>query len=103
MQAEHAEHVPPVVPAVAEAGVRRYLTHVKTVVSSKGQIVLPAELRQRDKIRAGQRFDVERLDHGRYLLTKRDDASNEGLVEWLLGCPEKGWFVELDSESTDTL
>jgi AbrB family looped-hinge helix DNA binding protein len=32
---------------------------MKTTVSSKGQIVLPAELRQRDDIRAGQEFEVE--------------------------------------------
>ena len=76
---------------------------MKTVVSSKGQIVLPAELRERDGIEAGQRFDVERLDAGRYLLTKRSDADNEGLVDWLLACPEKGWFTEIESESTDTV
>lgn len=76
---------------------------MKTVVSSKGQIVLPAELRERDRILPGQRFEVERLEAGRYLLTKRAGADNEGLVDWLLECPEKGWFVEIDSESTDTL
>lgn len=76
---------------------------MKTVVSSKGQIVLPAELRERDRILAGQRFDVERLEAGRYLLTKRPGGDNGGLVDWLLACPEKGWFVRIDSESTDTL
>ena len=40
--------------------VRRYLTCMKTAVSSKGQIVLPAELRQVDRIEPGQVFDVER-------------------------------------------
>jgi AbrB family looped-hinge helix DNA binding protein len=76
---------------------------MKTVVSSKGQIVLPAELREQDRILPGQRFDVERLEAGRYLLTKRPAPDNEGLVDWLLACPEKGWFVPIDSESTDTL
>jgi AbrB family looped-hinge helix DNA binding protein len=52
---------------------------VKTVVSSKGQVVLPAELRQRDRILPGQRFDVERLDEGRYLLTKVDSESTDTL------------------------
>ena len=33
---------------------------MKTVVSSKGQIVLPAELRERDQIVPGQRFEIER-------------------------------------------
>lgn len=76
---------------------------MKTVVSSKGQIVLPAELRERDHILPGQRFDIERLDAGRYLLSKRPGPDNEGLVDWLLACPEKGWFVAIDSDSTDAL
>lgn len=76
---------------------------MKTIVSSKGQIVLPAELRKRDRIVPGQHFDVERLDAGRYLLIKRPNGDNAGLVDWLLECPEKDWFVPLASESTDTL
>lgn len=76
---------------------------MKTVVSSKGQIVLPAELRERDRIRPGERFDIERLEAGRYLLVKRPGADNEGLVDWLLACPVKGWFTPIESESTDTL
>ena len=50
--------------------VRRYLTSVKTTVSSKGQIVLPAELRQMDRVEPGQEFDVERLDRGEYRLVQ---------------------------------
>jgi len=29
--------------------------------------------------------------------------SGEGLVAWLLSCPVKGYFVPIESESTDTL
>jgi AbrB family looped-hinge helix DNA binding protein len=76
---------------------------MKTTVSSKGQIVLPAELRQQDGIVAGQEFDVQRLDRGEYLLRRRSAAPNEGVVDWLLACPEKGFFVPVESESTDTL
>ena len=88
--------------AVGDMSVRRYLTDVKTVVSSKGQIVLPAELRTQDCIVSGQRFEVERLGEGRYLLTRQAEH-NAGLVDWLLACPEKDWFVPIDSESTDDL
>lgn len=28
---------------------------------------------------------------------------NQGLAEWLLSCPDKGFFVPIESESTDTL
>jgi AbrB family looped-hinge helix DNA binding protein len=44
---------------------------MKTTVSSKGQIVLPAEFRQMDRIEPGQEFDVERLDRGDYRLVRR--------------------------------
>jgi len=76
---------------------------MKTKVSTKGQIVLPAEIRRRDGIRAGEEFEVERLDAGEYRLVRVAPAPNEGLVDWLLACPEKGYFVPIESESTDTL
>jgi AbrB family looped-hinge helix DNA binding protein len=76
---------------------------MKTTVSSKGQIVLPAEFRRQDRIEAGQAFDVERLGRGEYRLKRRSLAPNEGALRWLLGCPEKGFFVPIESESTDTL
>jgi AbrB family looped-hinge helix DNA binding protein len=76
---------------------------MKTRVSSKGQIVLPAELRERDRIEAGQEFDVERIDRGEYLLKRRAPRPNEGVVDWLLACPAKGFFEPVESESTDTL
>lgn len=76
---------------------------MKTTVSSKGQIVLPAEFRQQDRIEAGQEFDIERLDRGEYRLVRRKARPNDGAVDWLLGCPEKGFFVPIESESTDEL
>jgi len=78
------------------------LTHMRTRVSSKGQIVLPAEFRARDGIEPGQEFEVERIERAKYRLTRRTAAPNQGLVEWLLACPEKGFFVAVESESTDT-
>ena len=76
---------------------------MKTKLSSKGQIVLPAELRQQDGIEAGQEFDVERVDRGEYRLVRRPAQPNEGVVDWLLACPDKGFFVPIESESTDVL
>jgi len=76
---------------------------MKTTVSSKGQIVLPAEIRRQDRIEAGQEFEVERLDRGEYRLKRRLAPPNEGVVEWLLACPAKGFFVPIESESTDQL
>jgi len=76
---------------------------MKTTVSSKGQIVLPAEIRRQDRIEAGQEFEVERLDRGEYRLKRRLAPPNEGVVDWLLACPAKGFFVPIESESTDEL
>ena len=76
---------------------------MKTTISTKGQIVLPAEIRERDHIQAGEEFDVERIDSGEYRLVRRAPPANEGLVDWLLACPEKGFFVPIESETTDSL
>jgi AbrB family looped-hinge helix DNA binding protein len=76
---------------------------VQTRVSSKGQIVLPAEIRRQDRVAAGQVFEVERLDRGEYRLIRRASRPNEGVVDWLLACPEKGFFVPIESETTDSL
>jgi AbrB family looped-hinge helix DNA binding protein len=76
---------------------------MRTRISSKGQIVLPAEVRRQDRIEAGQEFDIERLDRGDYRLVRRASRPNAGLIDWLLACPEKGFFVPVPSESTDSL
>jgi len=88
---------------LAAALVRRYLTYMRTTVSSKGQIVLPAEFRRLDEVESGQEFDVERIDRGEYRLVRRQASPNEGAVDWLLACPQKGYFVPIESESTDSL
>ena len=76
---------------------------MRTTISSKGQIVLPADFRRRDGVEPGQEFEVERIDRGEYRLVRREPSPNEGLLDWLLACPEKGFFVPIESESTDTL
>ena len=76
---------------------------MKTTVSSKGQIVLPAEFRQMDRVEPGQEFDVERLDRGDYRLLRRATPRNHGAIDWLLACPQKDFFVPIHSESTDAL
>jgi len=76
---------------------------MKTTVSSKGQIVLPAEIRRVDGIEAGQEFEVTREARGEYRLVLKTPPANDGVVDWLLECPVKGFFVPIESESTDTL
>jgi AbrB family looped-hinge helix DNA binding protein len=67
---------------------------MKTTISTKGQIVLPAEIRRLDGLKAGQAFKVERLDRGDYRLRRMEAGPNEGLVDWLLDCPVKGFLKE---------
>jgi AbrB family looped-hinge helix DNA binding protein len=75
---------------------------MKTTISTKGQIVLPAELRIRDHLEAGQEFTIERIDSGEYLLKRSAPVANQGLVKLLLECPVKDWFTPADrTSSTD--
>jgi len=80
---------------------------VTTRVSSKGQIVLPSIFRDQDGIKPGMEFEIVRLEKGKYRLTRRPARRfrrrNVGVVDWLLRCPVKGFFVPIKSESTDTL
>ena len=77
---------------------------MKTTVSTKGQIILPAEIRQRDGIESGQEFEVERIDRGEYRLKRKERRRNRGLVKLLLACPVKGWFEPMDrKETTDDI
>lgn len=76
---------------------------MKTTVSSKGQIVLPAEVREQDHIRPGQQFEIERIQAGEYLLRRSAVPGQRGLVNWLRNCPDQGWFQSVPSELTDTI
>lgn len=79
------------------------LASMKVSVSTKGQILLPAEIRRQDDVEPGQVFDVERIERGTYRLIRRTPRPHEGVVDWLSSCPEKGFFVPIESESTETL
>lgn len=79
------------------------LPGMKTTMTSRGQIVLPAELRNRDDMRPGQIFRVRRVRRGEYRLVAAERPRNQGLADALLACPVKGWLVPVKSESTGTL
>ena len=48
-------------------------------------------------------FEVERQGRGEYRLVRLPAPRNAGVVDWLLECPVKGYFVPVESETTDTL
>ena len=77
---------------------------MRTTVSTKGQIILPAEIRRKDDIKSGQEFEIERIDRGEYLFKRTTKPRNRGLVKLLLSCPVKDWFQPLDrTETTDDI
>ena len=71
-----------------------------TTISSKGQLGLPAAIRERDGIKPGQEFEIERIERGEYRLKRKTPRRNRGLVKLLLACPAKGWFRPLDRAET---
>lgn len=76
---------------------------VRTTISTRGQIVLPAELRRKDGIEPGEEFEVDRIGPDEYRLTRIAPRPNTGVVDWLRSCPDDDWFVAIESESTDSL
>ena len=74
---------------------------MKTILSTKGRIVLPVEIRRQDALEPGQEIEIERIGQGVYRLTLASPIRTRGLVSWLLDCPEKGYFLGIESESTD--
>lgn len=73
---------------------------MNTTVLTKGHIVLPEEIRRRDKIKSGQQFEVERIGDGDYRLRRKKAKSKKGWVKLLFECPEKNWFVPADRSET---
>ena len=66
--------------------------------------MLPAEIRRLDGIMSGQEFEVERLDRGDYRLRRMAAEPNDGLVDWLLACPVKGFLADpAATDSTDDI
>jgi AbrB family looped-hinge helix DNA binding protein len=59
---------------------------MRTTLSTKGQIILPAEIRKRGRHYAGEKFEVEEKN-GKLILSPVKRRRNEGLAELLLNCP----------------
>jgi hypothetical protein len=76
---------------------------MKTTKSPKGKIVPPVTLGEQDHLQPEKECPVDHLDNREHRLARGPALPNEGLVDWLLSCPEKGFFVPIESESTDSL
>jgi len=77
---------------------------MKTTISTKGEIILLAEIRREDDIKPGQEFEIKRIDRGEYILKRMTNSRNKGLVQLLVSCPVKDWFQPLErTETTDDI
>ena len=76
---------------------------MRTRVSSKGQIVLPAELRQQDAIEAGQEFEVERLEARRVSAEAMLDTSKRRYCRLAADLSREGLLRADRIRITDTL
>lgn len=61
-----------------------------TILSTKGQIVIPNEIRERQGLRAGDELEIEERADGVVIRKKR---RNQGLVRHLQECPVKDFQV----------
>jgi AbrB family looped-hinge helix DNA binding protein len=59
---------------------------METTLSSKGQIILPAELRKKGRFLAGDKFKV-REKNGSIILQPVRKLRNAGLLKLLRSCP----------------
>lgn len=58
-----------------------------TVLSQKGQIVLPGAIREQLQLQAGDDFEVTIEDEDTITLRRINQPANRGLVDLLLACP----------------
>ncbi len=71
-----------------------------TVLSQKGQIVLPLAVREQLGLTPGEDFEVSIEDEDTIVLHRVSHPANRGLVEHLLACPVP--FVIPGREEDDT-
>ncbi len=64
-----------------------------TVLSSKGQIVIPAAIRQRHQFRIGDKLLIEERDD-EIVLKKARRTRKKTLAQWMLDCPVDDFKIE---------
>ncbi|MEZ4221984.1 MAG: AbrB/MazE/SpoVT family DNA-binding domain-containing protein [Polyangiaceae bacterium] len=69
-----------------------------TVLSKKGQIVLPAEVRERLGLLPGDDFEVTVDDDQTITLRRINSPPNRGLVDALMSCPHTFEVPPRDSD-----
>lgn len=69
-----------------------------TILSAGGVIGIPEEFRKADSRKPGQRCEIEHVGHGEYRVRAEEQTGSgqpkERLIDVLLSCPVKDWWVE---------
>jgi len=66
---------------------------VTTTLSSKGQIVIPAPVRERHNFRVGDELLIEERED-EIILKKARRKRKKSLVQWMLDCPASDFKIE---------
>ena len=74
-----------------------------TVLSPKGQIVLPASVRQQLHLSPGDDFEVAIEDEDTITLRRISHPANRGLVDLLLACPADFEIPSREMDDTKAL
>lgn len=74
-----------------------------TVLSQKGQIVLPVPIRQQLHLEAGDDFEVAIEDEDTITLRRISHPANRGLVDLLLACPSEFEIPPRESDAAKPL
>jgi AbrB family looped-hinge helix DNA binding protein len=64
-----------------------------TTLSSKGQVVIPAAIRQRQKLRPGDELLIEERDD-EVVLKKTRRHRKKSLLRWMQDCPVRDFRIE---------
>lgn len=64
-----------------------------TTLTTKGQIVIPKELREKKKLNPGDDFEIFAGPEDEIILRKIQTRANAGLIDLLLSCPVKDWTI----------
>jgi AbrB family looped-hinge helix DNA binding protein len=64
-----------------------------TILSSKGQVVIPAPIRERQQFRPGDKLIIEEHDGG-IVLKKAKRKRKKSLLQWLRDCPVSDFKIQ---------